>query len=113
MKVAQNVLDALPVAVLGMDSGGLIVQCNQMASKMFSVVYGSLLGNMRHNVLPEDINRIIDEVIDKGEGFGKWTRGGKRISIRGDMKKFEGRQEVVILVLYEEHDNGQLEVLHG
>mgnify|MGYP001130177048 CR=1 FL=1 len=104
--VAQNILDALPVAVLGMDPAGLIVHCNQKASSILSEVNGSLLGNKRESALPQEINCIIDKIMVKGDGIGRVETDGKRITIKGEMKKFEGVQEVVILVLYEEGENG-------
>ncbi len=104
LKVAQNVLDALPVAVVGMDKTGLIVQCNQMANKMLCEIPGSLLGNTRKNTLPKDVNRIVDKIVVNGSGIGRWERNGGEITVRGGMMRFNGAQEVVILVLYEDDD---------
>lgn len=104
LKVAQNVLDALPVAVVGMDKAGLIVQCNQMADKMLCEIPGSLLGNNRKDTLPKEVNRIIDKILQNGSGIGRWQKNGSEITVRGDMMKFDGGQEVVILVFYDEGD---------
>lgn len=56
---SQNILHALPVGVLGIDSQGLIVQSNQMAERILSTNNASLAGLTCKNVLPDTLTTLV------------------------------------------------------
>ena len=62
LQIAQGVLDVLPMAVFGIDSEQMIVQCNNYACVLFP--YGGIgpLGNDRRNVFSAEINALIDRL---------------------------------------------------
>lgn len=65
MQFAHQVMDALPVAVIGCDTSGLIVLANRMAHRLFAKGIATLLGLDIENVLPGEICSLL---ADLGEG---------------------------------------------
>lgn len=57
LRASQEMLEAMPVAALGIDKDGLIVIANQMAHQLFSVdgTRPSLLGEIADTILPVDL----------------------------------------------------------
>ena len=56
LQISQDVLDFLPVAVLGIGDDGLIAVANQMAHTLFSKHGGQpLLGEMANDVIPPEL----------------------------------------------------------
>lgn len=103
---SQNILDSLPVAVIGIDPEGLIVQCNKRGSELFSYEQGSLLGVDRKNSFPPEINDFIDQVKEHGSLSKHYTNNGAALLIKGVYMKFAGGQEGIILVADEKEHNG-------
>jgi FixJ family two-component response regulator len=60
LKIAQGVLDVLPVAVFGIDAEQMIVQCNDFACELFPAGFMGPLGRDRHDVFPDEVNRVVD-----------------------------------------------------
>jgi len=60
LQIAQGVLDVLPAAVFGIDGEQLIVQCNDLARDLFPSGYMGPLGLDRHDVFPDEVNRVVD-----------------------------------------------------
>lgn len=58
---SQNILHSLPVAVLGLDCDGLIVQSNKMANEIFAGS-GSLAGMSSKAVLPQCLLDLLPQV---------------------------------------------------
>lgn len=107
LTASQNILNSLPVAVFGVDSEGVIVQCNRKGQDMFGSEDGSVVGMDRASLFPEEMNNIV-------ERLAKEDFYSERISLNGsyrrvkavNMKDFNG-QEGVILVVDEEDSNGE------
>jgi len=60
LSVSQQVLDVLPVAVVGVDPEGMIAQSNEQASRLFDHAVGEMLGCNRREILPAPVNRALD-----------------------------------------------------
>ncbi len=60
LQVSQNVLDSLPVGVVGIDSNDTIVQCNTTAFTILSSYAPIVLGENRSSTLPTEINSLIN-----------------------------------------------------
>ncbi len=105
---SQNILDSLPVAVIGVDPEGLIAQCNQTGRDLFSGQDASIMGMDRQGALPEEVNKIIEEAAEKGSMTGTISNNGTSLNVKGVHMKFSGGQEGVILVIDKgnEHGNG-------
>jgi len=59
---SQNILDSLPVAVIGMDLEGQIVQSNKLGLELFIMEKGNIMGTHRMDSLPDEINAIAEDV---------------------------------------------------
>ena len=58
MKFAHNVMNALPVAVVGLDPDGLIVLTNNLSDKLFGRENRSLVGISGDQVFPPKLNAL-------------------------------------------------------
>ena len=102
LQISQNILDALPVAVVGMDMNGLIVQSNRCAEKVLDVTAGALLGNNRRDMLPVEINLVVDIIEVKGFAQGRVTLNHKEVFVKGSVIRQTPDQNGIVLVLDEE-----------
>lgn len=99
LTASQNILDALPLAVVGIDPDGLVVQCNQKGRRLFSVNGGTILGMERHKALPEPVNLFAEEVLRTGGVSARLD--GTDLNARGIHMKYPNGQEGIILVFDE------------
>lgn len=99
LTASQNILDALPVGVVGIDPGGLIVQCNKKGLEMFRLSEGNILGMDRRDSLPEDINNLIEELIRGNTLTAHIANNGSHLTVKGAYMRHSSGQEGIILVL--------------
>lgn len=99
LTASQNILDALPVGVVGIDPDGLIVQCNKKGLEIFRLDEGNILGMDRRDSLPEDINNLVDRVIREKTLTAHIADNGAHISVKGVYMQHSTGQEGIILVL--------------
>lgn len=96
---SQCMLDALPVAVVGIDAVGMVVQGSRRAVRIFNKIEGGLLGGDRHEALPEEFNRAIDALGEGEVSRLAWDRDGKAYDVRiGTMRCFEQPGVVIVMV---------------
>jgi FixJ family two-component response regulator len=62
---SQNILDALPVGVVGLDLNGTIVHNNKLAKYLLNLQGQRLIGQQR-DVLPPELNALIDRLHGQG-----------------------------------------------
>ena len=79
---SQCILDVLPVAVVGIDINGMIVQDSRRAAEIFNHVEGGFLGNDRHGALPDEFNLVIDRLEEKQVARFDWTHDGTGYDVR-------------------------------
>lgn len=105
---SQNILDSLPVAVIGMDLEGQIVQSNKLGLELFIMEKGNIMGTHRMDSLPDEINAIAEDVFKQGKLSAQVQINGEGMNIKGVHMKFSDGQEGVILVFDRdrEKDNG-------
>ncbi|MBI4681677.1 MAG: response regulator [Nitrospirae bacterium] len=99
LTASQNILDALPVGVVGIDPEGLIVQCNKKGLEIFRLDEGNILGMDRRDSLPEDINNLIEVIIREKTLTAHIADNGSHISAKGVYMQHSTGQEGIILVL--------------
>ncbi|MDR3579561.1 MAG: response regulator [Oryzomonas sp.] len=79
---SQCMLDALPVAVVGVDIDGMVVQGSRRAAEIFNTVEGGFFGSDRRATLPDEFNRIIDTLEEEQMAYLDWTHGGTDYDVR-------------------------------
>jgi len=99
LKRAHNILDSMPIAVLGIDPDGLIVFSNKMGRELFGSNNKDIIGKERINLLPEELNKFIDEVIKDKNLSGRVVINNETVDIKGTLMEYsEERQEGIILI---------------
>lgn len=68
LQLAQEILDSLPVAVLGVDSDGMVVQANVCAAKLWPAT-AALLGEQASAIFPAELLAFLKRVQDSGRGM--------------------------------------------
>lgn len=58
--LAENILQTLPVGVIGIDSAGVIIQCNREAGMLFSINVPECIGIRSSQALPEAVTDFIN-----------------------------------------------------
>ncbi len=97
----QSILDALPVGVIGIAPEGVIVQCNKQVLKLLDKRSEDLIGTDRNDSFTQDVNKFIDEVIQKGMLSGNIKNNGTGIRVKGVHMKPSQGEESIILALEE------------
>ncbi len=107
LTASQNILDSLPVGVIGIDPEGTVAQCNRMGQTIFSQEEGNIMGLDRRDSFPEDINAFIEKLAIEKKLSTCISKNGRTISVRGVYMACPGGQEGAILILDEEgRENG-------
>lgn len=107
LNASQNILNSLPIAVLGVDSEGVIVQCNRKGQDIFGSEDISVVGMDRGSLFPEGMDNIFEVLAGEDFCSGQIFRNGTNFRVKAvNMKDFNG-QEGVILVVDEEGSNGK------
>jgi two-component system NtrC family sensor kinase len=97
LQIAQNILDAMPAAVLGIDSGNMVVYANRIGHKLFSPNTSFLLGVPLDEVLPQKLLPLVGKAA-QGTVVSEVTPiGGRLVRVMGSKLK-AGDQEGVILI---------------
>ncbi len=97
LKRAHELLDHLPVAVVGVDSEGVVVQCNLEVENFFSRRAGEMMNRPAEQVLPPDAAGLL-----AGGGGERMARIGERdvvLSARGVCDD-SGRPVGAVMVAY-------------
>ncbi|MEA3221566.1 MAG: response regulator [Thermodesulfobacteriota bacterium] len=101
---SQHILDSLPVAVIGVDLDGLIVQCNKTGADLLAGGKENIIGMDRGDFLPEEINTLIERIIEARDLTGHISINKTHVKVRGSCIKHSKNQEGVVLVFDKEDD---------
>ncbi len=99
LTASQNILDALPVGVVGIDPDGSIVQCNKNGLEIFGLDEGNILGMDRRDSLPEYINNLIEELVSEKKITAHIADNGSHLAVKGVYLQHSSGQEGIILVI--------------
>jgi two-component system NtrC family sensor kinase len=94
---AQNILDVLPVGVLGVDTEGTVVQCNRSAARLLELDEYNIIGNGAKAVLAPEVCTFIDEISEKKTSLCRVPSGFAGVRTRGVYLK-TGDQEGIVIV---------------
>lgn len=104
---AQNILDSLPVGVIGIDSDGLIVQANKKAMEIISPDGVGLIGMESGMVLPEELVSALDPENGSGEIDKDIILNSRDVRCLGEIIRYpDGQEGGVIVFLPVEHREG-------
>lgn len=99
MEKAHNILNALPVGVVGIDRTGLIVQANKRFAELIGLKFEPI-GLSMGEILPENIQVFTNKLIKPNEEHESTILvNGKDVRIKGVLMKYRDGQEGLILVL--------------
>lgn len=101
LNCSQNILNALPVAVLGMDLTGEIVQCNRMAARLFGVHDGEFIG-VSQSVCGPELSPFIKTVLETGSSRKKIQVNGREVAAVGVVMDIEGQSGIILTFEWEE-----------
>lgn len=98
--VAQDILDSLPVGIVGLDDRGLIVQCNRAGTVLLSGGAGSPFGRSAGEVFDEEMLALIGQINDTDIPDARVSISGKMIRVLGSaINGREGQKgRLVVLV---------------
>ncbi len=99
---SQNILDSLPVGVIGVDPEGSIVQCNKRGLELSGNERETIIGTDRQDAFSGEINAFIDRVTREGTFYSCISNNGINLNIKGVHMKGSNGQEGIILVINEE-----------
>ncbi|HEY3307656.1 MAG TPA: response regulator [Desulfuromonadaceae bacterium] len=98
---AQSMLNALPVAVIGIDSSGMVVQGNRKAIDLFSAVNSGILGADYSEALPQEFCRVIDSLTNNEIVQMEWAYQDVCFDVRFTAFSSFGQQGMVIVLIDE------------
>ncbi|NOY65598.1 MAG: response regulator [Nitrospirae bacterium] len=99
MEKAHNILNALPVGVVGIDRTGLIVQANKRFAELIGLQFEPI-GLSMNEILPENIKIFVSRLLKPNEEYEtSILLNGSKIKIKGVLMKYRDGQEGLILIL--------------
>lgn len=98
LQLSQDILDTLPVAVLGIDVEDNIVQANSYANKLLAP-NGLLLGEKASVFLSEDLLAFLEQVKMEGSSRGTAVSSGELFTVAGCYLNDDRTRGVVLTLL--------------
>ena len=98
MRFAHNVMNSLPVAVLGLDNDGLIVLGNRLSESLFAEAMHSLVGMNSITLFTPELNALLTKLREDGQADGQLSISGKLYHVKGAKILAEHSQEGLILL---------------
>jgi len=96
---SQCMLDALPVAVAGIDISGMIVQGSRRTTEIFNSFDGGFFGSDRRATLPDEFNRVIDTLQEGQVVRLDWAQGGTEYDVRCTMFRCFDQPGVAVVLI--------------
>jgi two-component system, NtrC family, sensor kinase len=94
----QNMFEALPIAAMGIDFNGKIIQCNKKGAELFERNGNKISGTNRKQSLPEEINDFIEQMVKKESRFGHFRINDIEVRVRGSFVRQEPERDGIALV---------------
>ncbi len=103
---SQNILDCLPVGVLGIDPEGMIVQCNREGTRLLTGNNTSVIGRFASELVPDSLEPFIDQVQAKGTSADSLSLREGNLRAQGVLMENQDGQRGVVLMLENGDGNG-------
>ena len=98
---SQNILDSLPMAVIGLDPHGILVQCNRKGRLLLGGETAGLLGCHRSEAIPDEVNEFVENMLRNHERDAASSRivSGKGVwDVRGIVLKSEEQEGLILII---------------
>jgi nitrogen fixation/metabolism regulation signal transduction histidine kinase len=96
---SRNILQALPAAVLCINSDDVIILCNDACRQLLENAAMSLVGRERRGSLSAELNGFIDIVRERREHGVSLVMNGRTIGARGKRAAFAENEDGIVVVL--------------
>jgi two-component system NtrC family sensor kinase len=96
---ARNLLDRLPVGVLGLSREGVVLQINPRAGFLLGVEAREVLGKSMTKALPPEILSVAAALSDGMCGFQRVSINGTQLQINGSSVIDEGETGIILTVM--------------
>jgi response regulator RpfG family c-di-GMP phosphodiesterase len=104
LQVSQEVLEHLPVAVIGIGEDGMIAIANRMAHQLFGTDGRALLGEAANTIIPPELSCSISGGARTGEECRKpFLAGGRKFSCRCNAMGGSSLSKGTILICMPDH----------
>ncbi|OGQ98537.1 MAG: hypothetical protein A2521_13595 [Deltaproteobacteria bacterium RIFOXYD12_FULL_57_12] len=98
LSFGQNMLDCLPVGVLGLDTSGMVMQCNTLGFELLGRAGSEVIGLDFRQLLPEELATWVADL--QGNDWNRQTSvAGRALKVRGARLRTPDGQHGTILVL--------------
>ncbi len=102
LKGSKNILECLPVGVIGLDEDGVVVHCNRAVSEIFNDPDGLFAGMDYRELFPPPICESINELAIKNRFIQQFVLCGKMITVKGARIDMEEQQGAVLVLEQEQ-----------
>lgn len=96
---ARNVLDNLPIGVLGLTTEGVVVQMNREAAHLLSLSADEVLGERMRDALPPDLCALAEAVGASACGFQAIVINGSELQVKGITMAEAGLAGVILTIM--------------
>ena len=98
LTLSRNILDALPVAVFGIDPEGLVAQCNGHGAALLGRMEGEAVGVCRRDIFPAELNDFVDRFIASGPAVGRMLFNGAEAWARAAVMDQDGQSGIIVVL---------------
>ena len=96
---ARNVLDHLPVGVLGINSDNEVLQVNQEAALMLGLTPESIVGRNLCEALPPEICHLARSISEGSCGREAVSINGSLLQVRGSTLNEDGQEGIILTLI--------------
>ncbi|MDH5472462.1 MAG: response regulator [Gammaproteobacteria bacterium] len=102
LKISQEILENLPMGILGVGDDGMIALANQMAHQILSSVNGGMVGMPVEVILPKEISQCYQETSTSDKGFcghiDTETKGTINVFVNRLGKDSQAKGTIIVLM---------------
>mgnify|MGYP000535431468 CR=1 FL=1 len=106
LKISQQVLESLPVAVLGIDEAGMLVVVNHQAGEWLGLGNGELIGQQVEGTLPTELCQLMAQTL-KGQSavYKNIQLGDTSLQVYSDCLGENSSMRGIVVVMVKDNEN--------
>ncbi|HEX2768026.1 MAG TPA: response regulator [Geobacteraceae bacterium] len=94
---SRFILDSLPVAVMGVDSEGVIASCNRAGGRILGLDEEEIIGMRQQDILTPGMNGFVENIRHREAVSGVIPINGVGFRAKGDIVECQGREMIVMV----------------